>query len=356
VIWFAVTYVVRIYTNLLVEPTVNPIKHFPVVTVGHKLMLPIVPQVFQALVAVALPLVGELLATGFAGVTLFFVPGIFGFIAWELKSNWRLFEANRPTTLRPVLVGSHGETIPRLLRPGFHSGTVPKLFRKLRRAARHVQVVAVHKRAEALHHVEKEIRYFIDREFVNLLLQSRRWGGQALALAAVHLGCQRIRLEFDSPELGPVLAIAFDEEGGWLVGGVVQAGWLDQLTDERRAALATALAGLYRLADVDFTREQLAASLPPEKWAYRLAGHRLLVRSRDGGPEAVYDLSAETTLTPHDVDGRVVADLPALEVGRLGLAQVPVTWVNWVRVWNADQAGEPTPPLTAVEVRLLPAG
>lgn len=357
VVWFALTYVIRIYTNLLVEPTVNPIKHFPVVTVGHKLMLPMIPDVFRALVAVAKPLIGEWPARGFAGVTLFFVPGIFGFIAWELRANWRLYRANRPTTLRPVLVGSHGETVPRLLRPGFHSGTLPKLFRKLRRAARHEQIINVHKHEEALHHVEGAIRHFIDREFMNLLLHSKRWGGKVVTLAALHPGSRRIRLDFGCEELeGPPLAVAFDEEGGWLVAGVAQDGWLGQLTADQRQALAEALAGLYRLASVDLTREQLAADLPPERWRYEIAGHRLTVRSLDGqGPEGVYDLSEEATLTPRDADGRVVTALPALDAGRLLLANVPVTWVNWVRVWEADQANEPTPALTAVAVRLLSA-
>ena len=37
--WFFITYIVRFCINLLVEPQINPIKHFPVVTVSHKLVL-----------------------------------------------------------------------------------------------------------------------------------------------------------------------------------------------------------------------------------------------------------------------------------------------------------------------------
>ena len=65
------------------------------------------------------------------------VPGAVGFLVWELKSNWDLYASNRPATLRPVLVGHHGETMGALLRPGFHSGTVPKLYARMRRALRH---------------------------------------------------------------------------------------------------------------------------------------------------------------------------------------------------------------------------
>src|SRR5205814_749206 len=36
-VWFVITYIVRFAINLLIEPQLNPIKHFPVVTVSHKL-------------------------------------------------------------------------------------------------------------------------------------------------------------------------------------------------------------------------------------------------------------------------------------------------------------------------------
>jgi hypothetical protein len=64
----------------------------------------------------------------------FLLPGIFGFLVWELKENWRLYAANRPADLQPVLIGHHGETMARFLRRGLHSGTLPKLFAKLRRS------------------------------------------------------------------------------------------------------------------------------------------------------------------------------------------------------------------------------
>ena len=38
------------------------------------------------------------------------VPGIFGFIAWELLANWRLYRANRPDRLRPVMLGAPAPT------------------------------------------------------------------------------------------------------------------------------------------------------------------------------------------------------------------------------------------------------
>ena len=39
--WSAVNYTIRFCVTLLIEPQVNPIKHFPVVTVSHKLIWPL---------------------------------------------------------------------------------------------------------------------------------------------------------------------------------------------------------------------------------------------------------------------------------------------------------------------------
>ena len=46
--WAMVSYVVRICVNLLIEPQLNPIKHFPVVTVSHKILLPTINKVGKA--------------------------------------------------------------------------------------------------------------------------------------------------------------------------------------------------------------------------------------------------------------------------------------------------------------------
>src|SRR5207253_448927 len=148
-----------------------------------------------------LSFLGPVLASGLVGLTIFFLPGIFGFMVWEFKENWKLYRANRPAALRPVVIGSHGETMLRLLRPGFHSGTVPKLFGKLRRAERREQERAAHRHHEGLHHVEEGIRSFAEREFVHLLALSRSWGGLRLELQAVGLATNRVRLDLVCPDL-----------------------------------------------------------------------------------------------------------------------------------------------------------
>ena len=137
-VWAVVSFVVTFAVTLLIEPQINPIKHFPVVTVSHKIILPMAlpGEPFNNLIKA---IVGDAdTANAVAASIVWLIPGIFGFLVWELRSNWRLYLANRPETLRPVIVGDHGESMLRLLKPGFHSGTIPKLFAKIRRAVRKI--------------------------------------------------------------------------------------------------------------------------------------------------------------------------------------------------------------------------
>ncbi len=180
-VWFFIAYIIRFCVNLLIEPQLNPVKHVPWVTAAHKIMwLGVWPTVRRPLEGFLLHHMNAAMAgLTFAAITLL-TPGIFGYLIWELKENWRLFAANRSQTLDPVLVGSHGETLPRLLRPGLHSGTIPKRFAKLRRAERKAVAAggdprAVRKQREVLHHVEGGLRRYIEREFIAWFGESRGW-------------------------------------------------------------------------------------------------------------------------------------------------------------------------------------
>ena len=156
-LWFFVNYVIRFCVNLVIEPQVNPIKHFPVVTVSHKLLAP----VFLALKEQLAVTLGTAWAWVIAVGSQFLFPGIFGFLVWELKENWRLYAANRPENLLPVAIGHHGETMIQFLRPGFRSGTIPKLYAKLRRGSRKAYWThnwkASSKCLDGLHHVSESI-------------------------------------------------------------------------------------------------------------------------------------------------------------------------------------------------------
>jgi hypothetical protein len=294
-VWFPVAYVFRFAFYLLVEPQVNPIKHFPVVTVSHKMLLPLVvssdpkntPSMF-----------GELLVNQFgAGVAeanfwafwiVAGIPGIFGFMAWEFVANWQLYRANRAPRLRPVTLGSHGESMRGLLRPGFHSGTVPKLYRKLRRATPEKASRLRHE----IDHAAEAVERFVERELLHLLARSPEWRGVGVAVAGVRFGCQRVAVDLAAPALGrDAFTLAFENVCGRIEASVVQVGWADKLTEPRRATLVAALRGLFDMA----------------------AAER--VDGRERSPEA-----------------------PAAE-GFADLAR-RVSWAEWVRRWGgADPTG-----------------
>jgi hypothetical protein len=275
-VWFPFAYVTRFAFYLLVEPQINPVKHFPVVSVSHKMMLPMIPDV-----ATWTGLSELTVTTVIAGI-----PGVFGFIAWELKENWRLYAANRPRTLEPVTIGSHGESMRGLLRPGFHSGTVPKVYRKVRRALAADDRVRAALQHHDLEHVGEGVERFVARELLPLLAGCGDWGGVVVAVADVRFGAQRAVVELAAPALGPdPVVIAFENVGGEIEAAVAETGWADKLTDAQRGVLLYALRGLL-----------------------------------DMGAAARYDGRDRTA---------AAADAPGF-----GALARPVAWVEWAQRWD----------------------
>jgi hypothetical protein len=260
-IWFLVSYIVRLYVNLFIEPTTNPIKHFPVVTVSAKIVAPFLPGIIGLITDQLSPFMNPALAAAIAGLHALILPGIFGFLAWELKENWRMYRKNQPKTLQPDVIGHHGETLHGLLKIGFHSGTVPKLYRKLRRAEEVGETSSRRKQQEQLHHVEEAVRAFTERELIYLLERSRAWGGIPIHVGKIRLGCSSIRVElcgdFNQPDSA---VIAFEEVAGTLGASLCPRNLPSNLPEESRQGFLTALAGFYQLADARSDSE------PPIEW------------------------------------------------------------------------------------------
>ncbi len=171
-IWAVFNYVFRFTINLIVEPQINPIKHFPIVTISHKVLLSISPFLTQSSESFLAPVMGDFLWLGKGIVFLFIqfgLPGICGFIAWEFKENWKLYRYSSSSQIKPIMAGSHGETINGLLKPGFHSGTIPKLYRKIRKTAHpyHKKGNLVYRRKleYQYHHICLYIQKFLERAF-----------------------------------------------------------------------------------------------------------------------------------------------------------------------------------------------
>ena len=341
-LWFFLTYVLRLYVNLFVEPVINPIKHFPTVTVAAKLTWPFSPALIRALSAA---LGGSALADGFAAFTVFVIPGLAGFLVWELKENWKLYRASRAKLLKPVGIGHHGETMGRFLRPGLHSGTIPKLYSKLRRAAwkRDERGVAKHK--EGLHHVEEAVEKFAVRELVSMLVEAAPFRARDVCVHAVEIASNRVRIELQCPSVGPgVVAIGFDEQSGWLVAGIREHGWLVQLDARRRAIFELALAGFYQLAGVELVREQLEAVLGAS--TYDIAGDGLVLwPGGDYASEVVYDLSSRS-LAPRVRGTEPSGTLPTFTGKRAVFGRETIAWSQWESAWERVAAGDDVPRVT----------
>jgi hypothetical protein len=231
------------------------------------------------------------------------IPGMFGFLVWELKENWRLYRANQSRTLDPVMVGSHGERVINLIRPGFHSGTLPRLFARLR----HAEGARARKAIEQLHHVEEAVRRFVERELLQPLAASQGWGVTAtVAIGDVRLASNRVRVELCCPALDAESALLdLENYDGTLLAGFARTGWLTQVEGENRRTLEDLLAGFYKLAGV-----------------------RLLRAPNTPSPPSV----------PESGRKRAEREPP--------FARAVVRWDDWVAMWERDQAGQGhTPPL-----------
>ena len=340
VVWSVVTFVLRFCVNLLIEPQINPIKHFPVVTVSHKIILPLglpggpLSSLLQRVID------DPALADTVAATTVFLIPGIFGFMAGELKSNWRLYQANRGENLRPVLVGSHGETFIRLMKPGFHSGTLPKLFSKLRRVDRKRRSASEHSIARSryldqLHHVHTDIARFVDRELLELLRDTPQWKQNDLKVDRIRLASNNVRVELSCPSLSDEpLVLVFEEQSGWLIANATQTGWISEIDDDQRETLLTALVGFYRLAGVDLVREQVAATFAPRDIPYDINEEGLVVWPAGFAEEAIYNLHHLNTIRPYPRAVVRSQDLPSVTPDALIFNETKLSWDVWAEQWD----------------------
>ncbi len=346
-VWFFVNYFIRFCVTLLIEPQINPIKHFPVVTVGHKIILPLAltphmntPSWLAAQLMYLVP-IETWWANTIALSVVWGIPGIFGFLAWELRSNWSLYFANRSQNLEPVVVGSHGETVVRLLRPGFHSGTVPKTFAKLRRSDRKAQATGSWEGSRKYHHRLDELRedvvHFVDRELVELLATSMNCRSLELRLDEVTIGLGHVRFSLAGPgEFVEPLRLTLEEKANWLAARTELPSWFERLAPEQARALTVAITGFYKMCGVELVYDQIDECFSPDVPPYELCDDGLEVRpNRDSDETVVYDLRSSPEQTPL-VSPTTPSSLPTIDRQRLVFAASPIRWAQWVDLWERE--------------------
>ena len=359
IVWAFVHGVIRFCVTLLIEPQLNPIKHFPVVTVSHKILF----ATFYIPLSYNLEKLFHLrTAEAYTSATLILmcIPGVFGFLAWELKENWRLYKANRSPKLNPVQIGDHGETLLRLLCPGFHSGTIPKLFAKQRRAARRdVTAIKTNRQArfaERLHHESKAVQHFIERELIALLDESQAFHDYRINVSEIELATNSIMVTIEEDSnLDRPLKLEFAEQSGWLVAVVREPGWLNQLAPTDAEIFKVAMTGLFKLASVDLVREQIERHLATEK--------RVVVNSQEAphathpydiGPpglivwpngvyehEVYYPLDDQPVTHPRPRSFARAAGLKPLPMDELVFGLYQLNWDEWRRFWDNEQQRAP---------------
>ena len=341
-VWSIFSYVLRLVITLLVEPQINPIKHFPVVTVSHKILLPYGPQL-HTIIRDSFGMT-EASSVAIAGTLIMLVPGVIGFLVWELKENWQLYVANRPKALSPVRVGSHGETVVALLRPGFRSGTLAKIYNKLRPALR-LESDPGHgyRSTRELHHIDAVtlgVRRFVEREFCVLIEETKLLGAARISVGRLMPATNRFDLELvnsDFPEAP--LIIRWEDLAGWFQSRVVHSGWLDRVSPDVRDQLKLALAGLCKQAGVDIVREQVYESLTPAgKSPPDLVWTRETLTVQEGDQPAVTYALQRDGLAPSDQKlepkGSELNGWPTITRQQLIFGESPVNWSEWVESWT----------------------
>jgi hypothetical protein len=297
------------------------------------------------------------------------IPGIFGFLVWELKENWRLYAANRKKGLSPVVIGKHGEKMLRLLKPGFHSGTLPKLFAKLRRAERKARSGGnwrpVRKYLHALERFELSIRRYIQREFLTLLTGSNWPWAAEIKTRDIRLATNRVQIFFACDNFANEdLSIALEIHCDWLVGDVARAGWADRLPDYQREAIIAAILGLYKTAGLELIEQQIKAAFSPLDVSYDINQRGIIIYSNtmlchpehhpeshpeshierhpersEGSPQAdiLYDLKENIIITPHSAVSNLQPVMPAVDRSKLMFSEFQIAWRQWVDWWESYQ-------------------
>jgi hypothetical protein len=360
VLWYPIAFITRFYMLVLIEPGFNPIKA-PVSILFAKIVYPLYTVVpFVGLLTDQLePLLGRYIAFALVFTTAWLLPDALTFLLWEMKGNWRLYRANRQPELRPVGVGPHGETVRRLLQPGFHSGTVPRLYSRLRQAERDAAITGNWRAARvyrrSLQEVEQSLRRLVNRELVPLL--EPYVDGPRLTVGHIELASNRLRVELINADHADRPArLEWYEQDGWLIAQLNERGWFDQIAEMPREAVTTALVGLYKLAGIDIVREQVHANVPRPISCFDLTAHDLVLwLDRRHGTAVLYDLKdLYGRLRPRTPDNERATDWPVLEAKRLIFSQMAITWDQWVESWQDQTPGDVVRLFRRLDVDVLP--
>ncbi|GBD37260.1 hypothetical protein HRbin36_02390 [bacterium HR36] len=290
------------------------------------------------------------------------IPGVFGFLAWELKENWKLYRANRSCTLKPLRIGHHGETVRQLLRPGVHSGTLRKVYRQGRRlygtpfsSCSPGQLARWQRQRQQ---VSEAVLRFVERNLVFALERCSRWHGPLPEVEDVFLSVTavEIHLAARTPQAGEganhslaPAVLRLSCQAGWIVAEWRQFGWLANLPPNAQRIVQHALLGLYQWAGVDILAEPLRHALHSQYfWQLDWYGLRLYRRD-DPQQQAYYPWQESGQIVPQNCSP---AYWPSFHAEAIWFNLYSFSWELWQAGWHDPNLAPPE--LVALYERLLP--
>jgi len=338
-LWSPIAFFLRFYTVVLIEPGINPIK-FPISSVAAKFTYPIIIPLTPAIVHFFSPFIGDVVSNLFFGTTIWLMPNLFGFLFWETKENWGLYRANRPQSLRPMAVGTHGETIPQLLKLGFHSGTIPKLFMKLRKAELEAVSRSDWRKARTLRldlqTIKERLARFIERDLLIPMQQNNKSFIKPLRVSEISLGLNRIEAEMTGMDDNGYASfkISLELVDGILMGSVSKPGGTLALNEQQNRCLSLGIAGLYKFAGIEISKEQVTSNLPSWVSDWKISEGNLVLFSENQSTILVPINTGEPLLKLQVKNLEKACTLNTLDAERLLFGRQPLTWQEWSEGWD----------------------
>jgi hypothetical protein len=338
-LWSPVAFFLRFYTVVLIEPGINPIK-FPISSVAAKFTYPIIIPLTPEIVHFFSPFIGDVLSNLFFGTTIWLTPNLFGFLFWETKENWGLYRANRPQSLRPMAIGTHGETIPQLLKIGFHSGTIPKLFMKLRKAEQDAVTRSDWRKARTLRldlqTIKERLARFIERDLLIPMQQNNKSFIRPLRVSEISLGINRIEAEMTGMDDNGYASFKISLEliDGMLMGSVSKPGGTLALNEQQNRCLSLGIAGLYKFAGIEISKEQISSNLPSWVTDWKIYEGNLVLFSEKQSTILVPIKNGDSQPRLQINRSENSCNLETLDFERLLFSRQPLTWQDWSDGWD----------------------
>ena len=387
-LWFPLGWLGRFTFVVLIEPMLHPLK-LPISFLAAKVIYPFLyPFTTDVAIPALTPMMGALTAGLVMGVIVFLLPNAFGFFFWEFRENRGLYEANRPERPAPDGAGPHGETMAVLLEPGLHGGVLPALFTKLRNAslpASEGGTRAAQRACERkLDLLREALGRFFRRNFLDVLGVTPAWGQtlcpehespksmllplaldpsaapaprqwwRPFELESVNLAVNRVEATF-RPAKGSGLVsgkggvadplriyVAYMENH--LQAWIDRPAWMDELTDDKRHALAWSLAWIYRAAGIEVARETLDLLAPAGTTQTRLDEDRVIFTVAEN-LRVTYRLTDQGRAWHRVPEHAPFQNAPGTPeevrpAWRALFGEMPFTWSLFVDRWTAGANGQ----------------